>query len=81
MPPSNALAQSEKRQNGDDDDDQANDVNNAVHLSFLYVGLKTGSAIQGSSTAHQYAHYPWLAPGSVCQRTEPSAWPADNLPD
>lgn len=43
-----ALAQSEKRQNGDDDDHQANDVNNAVHLSFLYVGLKTDSTIQGA---------------------------------
>ena len=43
-----ALAQSEKRQNGDDDDHQVNDVNNAVHLSFLYVGLKTDSTIQGA---------------------------------
>lgn len=36
----NALAQSEKRQNDEDDDYQANNVDDFVHLSFLYAGLK-----------------------------------------
>lgn len=35
-----ALAQSEKRQNDEDDDYQANNVDYIVHLSFLYAGLK-----------------------------------------
>jgi hypothetical protein len=42
----NALAQSEKRQHGEDNDHQANNVDDAVHLSFLYAGLKTDLIIQ-----------------------------------